>query len=294
MKSKYQEGSIPSVSICIANYNMEDTIKESLDSVVQSIPDDYEIVIVDESDDCSRDIINGFDTKNQLKKVYVENLGYSRSRNLAVEEASGEIVVTHVDMDDWYDSRYFEPFIELYIKIREAKNGNDFYFSLPNFNITSKEAYLQKYNLRELPMGPGQRDYRWRAIAADEYIEVDIDEKISGRIQFSDRKTIISRARRAFKQLEGLFIIGYTIRRILFEVVLREGDPLYSKIYKSAILPIAFVTSLFKQNVDTPIPEDADTLASEIDRRTYTVSELQDKYDIEQPMKINTLLNSDD
>ncbi|WP_394349455.1 glycosyltransferase [Halorubrum halophilum] len=42
------------VSICVANYNMSDTIKESLNSVLEGIPSDYELVIVDESDDGSK------------------------------------------------------------------------------------------------------------------------------------------------------------------------------------------------------------------------------------------------
>ena len=183
MRGARQEGTNQSVSICIVNYNMEDTIKESLTSVVEHVPSDYEIIIVDESADRSREIIEEFKSKNRIEKVYVKEMGYSRSRNLAVEEASGDLVITHVDMDDWYDSRYFEPFIELYVRIREARDGNDFYFSLPNFNITSKELYLKKYKLRDLPLGPGQRDYRWRAITAEEYIEIDINETISERLQ---------------------------------------------------------------------------------------------------------------
>ncbi|WP_226929176.1 glycosyltransferase family 2 protein [Halorubrum halophilum] len=286
-----------SVSICIANYNMADTIRESLDSVVEHIPSEYELVIVDESDDGSREIIDELDVENSVKKMYVDELGLSRSRNLAVEEASGDIVITHVDMDDWYDSRYFEPFVELYVRIREARKGRDFFFSCPNFSITSNGAYLERYKLKDLPIGPGERDYRWRAITADDYIRVEVDDDVSGRLKLSDRKTITSRATRSFNHIEGLFSIGYSTRRILDEEVFGHFGrdfPYYSKIYKLAILPIAFLTSQFKQDIESPVPRDGDSLASEIDRRTYTVSELQDRYDIEETMKINKLLDLDE
>ena len=91
--------------------------------------------------------------------------------------------------------------------------------------------------------------------------------------------------------MEGLFRINYSVKRIFTEVVFRQRDPLYSQIFKLIILPIAFVTSLPKSNIDTPIPKGAGSLASEIDRRTYSITELQDKYDIEETMKINELFN---
>lgn len=280
-----------SVSICIANYNMEDTIRESLGSVVEHIPNDYEVVIVDESDDDSRTIIDELDIENPVKKIYVEDLGLSRSRNLAVTEASGEIVITHVDMDDWYDSRYFEPFVELYVRIRESRDGRDFFFGCPNFNITSREAYLERYKLRDLPIGPGERDYRWRAILSDEFIRVEIDENISERLKLSNRKTIPSRARRAFNLIEGLFTIGYSVRRVLDEEVFDCGDPYYSQLYKLVILPIAFVTSQFNDDVDSGVPRFGDSLASKMKQRTYTVNELQNKFDIDDDLKIKTLIN---
>lgn len=280
----------PSVSICIANYNMADTIEESLDSIVEHLPSSYELVIVDESDDGSREIIEGLDVQNPVKSVYVDDYGLSRSRNLAVEEASGEIVITHVDMDDRYDSRYFDPFVELYVRIRESRDGQDFFFACPNFNITSREAYLEKYRLRDLPIGPGERDYRWRVITSDEFIRVTVDADVSERIKLSGRKTILSRARRAFNLVEGLFVIGYSARRIVDEEVFDRGDPYYSQLYKLAILPIAFVTSRFKESIDGDVPEGGDSLESEMKRRTYTVSELQEEYDIDQELKINELV----
>lgn len=282
------------VSICIANYNMADTIQESLNSVIEHLPPEYELVIVDESNDGSREIIDKLETKNPIQKIYVEDLGLSRSRNLAVEKASGDIVITHVDMDDWYDSRYFEPLVELYIRLREARGGRNFFFSAPNFNITGREAYLERYRLKDLPIGPGERDYRWRVVTADEYIRVKVDKDISGRLKLSDRKTIDSRAKRAFNHIEGLFTIGYSVKRILNEEVFGRDDSYYSQIYKLAIIPVAFVTSQFKRNIESAVPRGGDSLSAEIDQRTYTVNELQEKYGIEETMEINSLLDSDD
>jgi len=281
------------VSICIANYNMADTIYESLRSVVEHAPSDYEIVIVDESDDGSREIIDEMDFENPLRMINAEDLGLSRSRNLAVKEASGDIIISHVDMDDWYDSRYFEPFVELYVSIREARGGEDFLFSCPNFNITGRESYLDNYKLKDLPIGPGERDYRWRAITSEEYVTVTVDANVSGRIKLSDRKTICSRARRGFNHMVGLFLIGYSVRRILDEEVFRDVDPYYSPLFRLAILPIAFVISQFRPGVDSAVPRGGDSLSAEIERRTYKIGELRERYDIEEPMLIDSLLGGD-
>jgi glycosyltransferase involved in cell wall biosynthesis len=273
---------------------MADTIEESLRSVVEDIPEEYEIVIVDESDDGTREIINDLEIPNPINKIYVDDLGYSRSRNLAVEKASGDIVLMHVDMDDWYDSRYFEPFVELYERIREARDGRDFWLSCQNFNITGRKAYLDRYELKDLPLGPGEREYRWRLVTADEYFQVDMDETVSGRIQLSERKTLSSRAKRAYKHIEGLFTIGYSVRRIVGEEVFGRGDPLSSQVYKLAILPIAFVTSQFQEDVDTAVPEGGGSLASEMERRTYTISELRDTFDLEEKLKLDAMIDRED
>jgi glycosyltransferase involved in cell wall biosynthesis len=269
---------------------MADTIRESLGSVVEHIPDDYEIVIVDESDDESREIIDELEIDNPLTTVYGDDLGLSRSRNLAVEKASGEIVITHVDMDDWYDSRYFEPFVELYVRIREARDGQDVFFACPNFNITNREAYLERYQLKDLPIGVGERDYRWRVVMSDELIRVTVDETVSKRLKLSDRKNILSRAKRAFNLLEGLFMIGYSVRRVLDEEVFRPADPYYSQLFKLAVLPIAFVTSQFKSDVDSAVPRSGDSLTTEMKRRSYTVDELRTKFDIEGDLQIHALI----
>lgn len=280
------------VSICIANYNMEDTIHESLNSILEHIPDDYELVIVDESNDNSRGIIDSIRSENKLTKVYVSDLGYSASINRAVKEANGDIVLTHIDMDDWYDSRYFEAFIQLYVEIRESK-GQDFWFSCPNFNMTGRSAYLRRYKLKELPLGAGEREYRWRIVTSGEFKRVSIDKKISERITMSKRKNIVSRVRRTYGLLRGLFQIGYTIRRVVAEEGLSENRPWYSKIFILTILPVAYATSVFYDSVNSSVSNEGQSLQDQLDKNTHTVTELQEIYDIEGNLEIDSLLNAD-
>lgn len=280
------------VSICIANYNMSDTIEESLNSVLEGIPSDYELVIVDESDDGSKKIIDNINTNNPIKKIYVEGIGLSRSRNLAVKEATGDIVITHVDMDDWYDSAFFEPFVDLYLEIKKSR-GDDLLLSCPNFNITGKEAYIEKYQLRDLPIGVGERDYRWRSIMAGGFVEVKIDKEISGRIKKSDRKGLRSRAERTLRMLTGLFQIGYTTRRIIDEEVNSDSRPFYSQIFILMIIPISYVLSRFKHPVDSDVPTQGDSLGTKIQQNTYTLSEIQEKYNISRDLQINSLAGAE-
>lgn len=277
------------VSICIANYNMEDTICESLKSILENIPDDYELVIVDESDDDSREVIKSLKVKNPIKTIYVSNYGYSASINRAVEEASGNIVLTHVDMDDWYDSRFFEPFVELYIEIREERGGENFWFSCPNFNITGRAAYLERYKLKDLPIGAGEREYRWRLLMSDEFVGVDIDKKISSRINLSERKTLLSRMERTFNLIVGLFQIGYTLERVVKEEILYSSRPLHSKLFTLIVIPFAYIVAQSRSSVESNVPEDGEPLKTHLSRNTYTLNELQERYSTESHSKIISL-----
>jgi glycosyltransferase involved in cell wall biosynthesis len=271
---------------------MVDTISESLNSILENIPIDYELVIVDESHDGSREIINSISTDNPIQKIFISNIGLSASRNLAVEKATGDIVLTHIDMDDWYDSRYFEPLVELYIKIKQNNGGRDFWFSCPNFNITSRKSYLNRYKLRDLPIGAGEREYRWRVLMTGDYIGIDINENISERIKKSDRKDILSRVARTFNLIVGLFQIGYSFERVLREEVLTDARPYHSSLFVLVVVPFAYIVSNFRRSLNSDVPEEKEPLDSWISRNTYQLEELQQKYNIDPDMDINSLVTS--
>ena len=64
---------LPKYSICITNMNMEATIETALTSVLDQLDDTYEMVVVDESTDGSRQVLLKMQSKYQnLKTVFLE------------------------------------------------------------------------------------------------------------------------------------------------------------------------------------------------------------------------------
>jgi glycosyltransferase involved in cell wall biosynthesis len=273
---------------------MGDTIRESLSTIIKHLPRNFEIVIVDQSTDESKRIIKEIASDSELtfKTVFTNHpLGVGHARNLAVCEATGDIVVTHVDADDWYDSRYFPALVELYLRIRE-KRGGDFFFSCPNMNISSREFMKDNYLLSSLPIGANEKEYRWRAYRNGDFVSLRLDADVSGRIQLSDRKTIWSRIQRTYTRYLGMYEIGYSTRRILKEDVLLRSWPLHSRLFRLAVLPLVWVHALSVDRIDSaPVPDK--TLPEAISESSYELRELKKEYDIETDALVFKLVDGD-
>lgn len=88
-------------------YNAEKYIEESITSVLNQTFSDFELLIVDDaSKDATLSIIKKF--KRDTRVVLFENrnnLGISKSRNIAIEAASGRYIA-FLDSDDiWYENK---------------------------------------------------------------------------------------------------------------------------------------------------------------------------------------------
>jgi glycosyltransferase involved in cell wall biosynthesis len=272
---------------------MGDTIGEALETITEELPENFEIVIVDQSNDGSKEIIDEFasNSKIQFKKIYFDRpLGVARPRNIAVREATGDIVMTHIDADDWYDSRYFPALVELYMILKE-KIGSDFFFCGPNTNISSKQFMIENYTLSSAPIGANEMEYTWRAYRNGDYVGLKLDEnKMTGRIKLSDRKDIASRIKRTYRRCLGMYRIGYGTRRIIEQDIVLGRWSLVSKLYRAAILPIVWLHSLFVPNIcDAPIK--GETLDEIISQSTYTLKELKEEYDIKREIALDRLVN---
>ena len=87
---------MPKFSIIIPVYNVEDYIKECLDSVKNQTYKDYEVIVVDDgTKDKSMDIVK----KYKVKTIHQENQGLSAARNNGVKRAKGEYIL-FLDSDD--------------------------------------------------------------------------------------------------------------------------------------------------------------------------------------------------
>jgi|GEM_PF-5281279 len=279
-----------SVSICIASYNMADTIEESLTSITRDLPESFEIVIVDQSNDGSTQIIEDVSERTDLSFSTISTeypLGVGHARNLALCAASGDIVITHVDADDWYDSRYFPALVELYLMLRQRR-GDDFFFSCPNMNISSKDHMMANYLLTSLPIGANEKEYRWKAVSNDDYLGLTIDRTVSERIKLSERKTIWSRMQRTYRRQLGMYLIGYSSKRIVEEDIFLRSWSLHSKAFRAVLLPFTRAHALLRTPLCDAPSSDA-PLPQLLEQNTYTLAELWGNFDLGEATAIANL-----
>ena len=131
------------VSVIIPAYNAENFIRKSLDSVVNQVYKNLEIIVVDDaSTDSTKKIIKEYaDKDDRIIPFYqASNKGVSSARNIGLKAVSGEYVVfvdsddeltpdairRMVDMADKYNSDFIDSYHLLYLK---KKNGKLYSFT---------------------------------------------------------------------------------------------------------------------------------------------------------------------
>lgn len=90
------------VSVIVPVYNVEDYIRECLDSLINQTLTDIEIILVDDgSKDLSGDICDEYAKKDcRIKVIHKENGGQSSARNAGLKVSTGEYIL-FVDSDDY-------------------------------------------------------------------------------------------------------------------------------------------------------------------------------------------------
>lgn len=105
----------PKVSVIIPVYNVEEYLKECLDSVINQTLKEIEIICVDDgSTDNSLKILKEYAKKdNRISVLTQENLHSGAARNAGLAVAKGEYV-HFLDSDDWIDNTLYEKMYRCY------------------------------------------------------------------------------------------------------------------------------------------------------------------------------------
>lgn len=90
------------LSIIIPVYNVEQYLKECVESILEQSFRDYEIILVDDgSTDSSGQICDAFQKGNDnIKTIHKSNGGLSDARNVGINNAKGEYIL-FIDSDDY-------------------------------------------------------------------------------------------------------------------------------------------------------------------------------------------------
>lgn len=99
----------PKVSIIVPIYNVENYLRECLDSILSQTLKDIEIITIDDGspDHCGQ-IIDEYAAKDpRLIPIHQKNSGYSVSVNTGIKLAHGEYIGI-IESDDWIESNMYE------------------------------------------------------------------------------------------------------------------------------------------------------------------------------------------
>lgn len=132
------------ISVIIPVYNVEDYLKECLDSLCNQTFEDIEVICVDDgSTDNSLNILKEYEnTDSRVKIITQKNSGASAARNNALNHVHGKYVY-FIDSDD-----YLEPdALEIMHNLAEDRNLDLLIFKLVNFDDETGERDYDYSNM---------------------------------------------------------------------------------------------------------------------------------------------------
>ena len=165
------------ISIVIPIYNVEQYLRECIDSVIKQTYENLEIILVnDGSKDNSLNICKEYlDKDKRIRIIDQKNAGLSAARNVGLEASTGEYVM-FIDSDDYMDLNACKV-------LYNAIEGTDYEFVSANFVFTDsngkpwkKPKFSNKFKNKELTI----KNYResfyfinapvWNKIFKREYL----------------------------------------------------------------------------------------------------------------------------
>lgn len=157
----------PEYTIAICNYNMADTLEESLRSRLDQIDERFEVLVIDDgSTDGSQEILQALEEEyNKLRCIEGDNNNIGEARHFANQNARGSHIITQSDADDRLDDFILEA-ISVYEKIQEASE-KPLYINFSSLEIAPKQLLL---NVPYRSIGRGEDLDLWRRLYSREKI----------------------------------------------------------------------------------------------------------------------------
>jgi len=280
----------PRYSIAVCNYNMVDTLEESIRSMADQVDADrFEVVVVDGgSTDGSQDVLRRLEAEyDHLRAVLdrQEEMDWlGGDRNVSFEESRGEYVLESLDTDDRYYDGIIEDFVTIYHALEPHVDG-DFFLSGTGINMAPRSLLLKVpyYDLG----GAEDRDFWRRLYARDALIWLD-HGPVSDQIGY--HKTLRDRISRDVHGKISDFqsgisfpsTIAYTLHHEHYYILEeRRSRPVefVKRLYDLVTYPYAYLKSLSGHRHDAP-PEfrQRGALERRIAETRSTVPELESEY----------------
>ncbi|WP_049987340.1 glycosyltransferase family 2 protein [Halobellus rufus] len=261
-------------SVCVCNYNMADTVEESLRSILNQLDDRFEMVVVDDgSTDGSLSILNRLESEyEKLRVVIGDNSNLAEARNQSFEVAKGDYILESLDTDDVYGDG-IQDFVFIFKEL-DSQIDRQFYLKGNSINIAPRELLL---SIPYRSLGWGEDQDFWRRLFANDAI-IWLDHK-------------------PFYESIGYNYTSVDQVKLMYEnqiVDLRAGISFWSlaqyiwdnwslpaAVLYSLMLVPAYFKSLNQERYDAPSGfERKQDLHNAIDRCSMSLSEIEDYYNI--------------
>ncbi|MGN1221354.1 MAG: glycosyltransferase family 2 protein [Candidatus Cryptobacteroides sp.] len=137
------------VSIIVPIYNIEEYIRECIDSILAQTYSDFELILVDDGspDNCGCICDEYANIDDRIRVIHKKNGGLTSARNAGLKVAKGEWIM-HVDGDDWVEPDMLELLIEAARVTGADLVFGDFtkygpysgYHKLPTWSVDKRES----------------------------------------------------------------------------------------------------------------------------------------------------------
>ena len=165
------------VSIGIPIYNVEEYLRECLDSIMNQTFKNFEVIMVDDgSTDNSFNICQEFAARDsRFKLIHQANIGVAGARNTCLKHMKGEYI-SWVDSDDKVEPNYLERLLEVQAETQadlvdgynySFKDGMRYYYDLTHISPTLDAVEISKEELF-LRLLEGFRIVLWGNLAKKE------------------------------------------------------------------------------------------------------------------------------
>jgi len=167
------------VSVLICTRNRSDSVKHAIHSIIVNSYPDFELVIVDQSDnDKTQEIVNGYlQAYSKISYFKISSLGAGKAKSFGLKKCRGEIIA-FTDDDCIVDREWIEKIVLLFE--RNPNIGIIFGSVLAPSGYNIKDGFTPLYQAKDvLFKGPCSK-IRARGISANMAIKRDLFEKIGG------------------------------------------------------------------------------------------------------------------
>lgn len=126
---------IKRISVIIPVYNVEKYLKRCIDSILNNIYSNLEIILVNDGslDNCPNICDEYLLKDKRIKVIHKENGGLSSARNTGLDVATGDFVA-FIDSDDWISQDYFSI-------LMNVQSTEDYDVVICDYISTSQENY---------------------------------------------------------------------------------------------------------------------------------------------------------